>query len=251
VPSGASILSQGSDGRRILVDGGSSGPVLVRLLSEVLPPWERTIDLVVLTNPKREHVAELLTVLQRYDVRAVAESGLPGDTPEYAEWQRLLAERGLTPATLRHGMQITLGDSVVLNVLHPTEPWLRNVRTGVDRSDTSVVLELRAHGQRVLLASGVRARAVLALADRGLLAESAVLQLPASSDSASLTLLRESLRPAAVVLSGSELELSRVAPVESLDTSGVQVLRSDWDGTVRLTITPEGGVARGTLAHSD
>jgi beta-lactamase superfamily II metal-dependent hydrolase len=250
VPGGASTLIQASDGRRVLVDGGSSGPALVRLLSEVLPPWERTIDLVVPTNPKPQHLAGLLAVMQRYDVRAVAESGLPGDTPEYAEWRRLLAERSLTPAILRQGMRIDLEDAAI-DVLHPTEPWLRNVRTGVDRSDTSVVLELRAHGQRVVLASDVRARSILGMTDRGLLAESVVLHLPASSGAATLALLHDTLRPTAVVLSGSELELSR-SP-QRLDESphGAQLLRSDLDGTVRLTITPAGGELRGTIARAD
>lgn len=243
-PGGESTLIESPSGQRILVDGGASGPALSRLLSGALPPWERTLDLVVLTNPKPQHVAGLLTALERFEVRAVAESGLLGDSPEYEQWQRLVAERGIQRTELRAGMRITMAE-VEIDVLHPTEPWLSNVRTGVDRSDTSVVLELRAHGQRVLLASDVRARSVLAMRDRGLLTPAAVLKLPASSGTASLSLLRESVQPVAVVVSGSEVELSRLSATLMGQGEDVQLLRTDLDGSVRLTLTKEHAVLRG------
>ena len=48
------------DGRQILVDGGPSPTALLDELGEVLPFWDRILDLVVLTHPDADHVSGLI-----------------------------------------------------------------------------------------------------------------------------------------------------------------------------------------------
>ena len=58
-----------------------AGPTRARLLialDERLPPWDRRIDILVLTHPHEDHVAGLALLLQRYRVGRVYEPGMLG-----------------------------------------------------------------------------------------------------------------------------------------------------------------------------
>ena len=72
----AILLQNGS--RQVLVDGGQ-GAVVLQRLSEEMPWFDRTIEVVVLTHPQRDHMEGLLHVLERYDVGMVL---LPAATSE-------------------------------------------------------------------------------------------------------------------------------------------------------------------------
>jgi competence protein ComEC len=65
---GATTFVQTPHGVRVLIDGGANPSAVVSALGQRLPFWDRAIDLVVLTNPDEEHVAALVTVLERFQV---------------------------------------------------------------------------------------------------------------------------------------------------------------------------------------
>ncbi len=72
---GDAILLEGPDGGRMLVDTGPDPDRLITLLDQRLPPWDRRIDLVVITHPHEDHIGGLALLLERYHVGEVAESG--------------------------------------------------------------------------------------------------------------------------------------------------------------------------------
>ena len=63
VGQGDSILVK-SGNFEILVDGGPDESV-VNWLGRTLPPWDRTIEVVVLTHPHADHVKGLVEVFKR------------------------------------------------------------------------------------------------------------------------------------------------------------------------------------------
>jgi beta-lactamase superfamily II metal-dependent hydrolase len=67
VGQGDAILIEMPSGELVLIDGGQGMEVLEEL-GEVLKPWERKIDVVVLTHPHMDHMGGLYEVLDRYDV---------------------------------------------------------------------------------------------------------------------------------------------------------------------------------------
>ena len=71
VGQGDAILVQAPDGRQILVDGGPSPTALLNELGDVLPFWDRSLDLVVLTHPDGDHITGLIPLLDRYRVGQV------------------------------------------------------------------------------------------------------------------------------------------------------------------------------------
>jgi len=84
VGQGDATLIIGDDGKKMLVDGGPGSYVLTEL-GKVLPPWDRKIDIAVLTHMHDDHVYGLFDVLSRYQVRQLVLSRDACGTPLYGE----------------------------------------------------------------------------------------------------------------------------------------------------------------------
>ncbi|MEO7229744.1 MAG: MBL fold metallo-hydrolase, partial [Candidatus Limnocylindrales bacterium] len=95
VGQGDAILVEGGRGGRLLVDGGPDPVRLLVALDEHLPPWDRRIDLVILSHPHEDHAAGLAALLQRYAVARVLEPGMFGPGPGYAALNAELAALGI------------------------------------------------------------------------------------------------------------------------------------------------------------
>jgi len=93
VGQGDAILIQTPNGQDILVDGGPDPQKINVELSQKLPFWDRTIDLVLCTQPQADHVTGLVEVLQRYNVERVLDPGVSYDSVIYQEWLRLIEDR--------------------------------------------------------------------------------------------------------------------------------------------------------------
>ena len=117
VGQGDAILVEGGDGSRMLVDGGPDPERVLLQLDARIPPWDRRIDVVVLTHPHEDHVAGLVRVLERYRVGRVFEPGMHGPGPGWKAWDAAL-RHGPPRATLASGARLRLG-LVRLTVLWP------------------------------------------------------------------------------------------------------------------------------------
>ena len=91
VGQGDAVPVQAPDGRQILVDGGPSPTALLNELGEVLPFWDRSLDLVVLTHPDGDHITGLIPLLDRYRVGKVLDVPQSESAPEAVPWLEALA----------------------------------------------------------------------------------------------------------------------------------------------------------------
>ena len=83
-------------GRRILIDGGANPSAVNAAVGEGMPFWERSLDLVVLTNTDDAHLAGLVDVLDRYDVRQIIQPSAPvKPTAAYLKWRDLVAQKNV------------------------------------------------------------------------------------------------------------------------------------------------------------
>lgn len=89
VGQGDSILIQTPTGERMLVDGGP-GDAVLKELGKVMPFYEKSIDVVLLTHPHADHIDGLVEVLKRYRVGAVIMTGVKYNYSGYtAFWQEI------------------------------------------------------------------------------------------------------------------------------------------------------------------
>ena len=114
---GDSILIQTPTDERILVDGGPDDSVL-KELGKVMPFYEKTIDVVLLSHPHMDHVNGLVEVLKRYHVGTVIMSGAKYNYSGYNEFLNEIHELKLPVVYAGEPVDYVLG-SVTLDMLFP------------------------------------------------------------------------------------------------------------------------------------
>ena len=161
VGQGDSILIQAPSGQNILIDGGPDPQKINLELSEKLPFWDRTIDLMVSTQPQADHVTGLVEVLQRYNVGQVLESGVSYDSSIYQEWCSFVEDKGIEHDVACAGQEIDFGDGVKMEVLNP--PAILWQETSDDVDNNGVVLRLSWGNVSFLFTADIRADTELEL----------------------------------------------------------------------------------------
>ncbi len=93
VGQGDAILIKTPAHQEILIDGGPSAQAITQELGNKMPFWDRTIDLVVLTHPDSDHIAGLVAVLERYNVKEVLYPDIAAGTDLYQAWLDTIQEK--------------------------------------------------------------------------------------------------------------------------------------------------------------
>ena len=140
VGQGDSILIVTPNGKQALVDGGPEYGGAARYLAEILPPWDRSLDLVAATHLDADHSRGLLKVLENYRVGTVFSGPPDGDSSLYPQWKRALEAGRHRTATLAGGQSIELEEGILLKVLHPPVTPLRG--PAWESNNNSLVLQL-------------------------------------------------------------------------------------------------------------
>ena len=203
VGQGDAVLITTPGGQHVMVDGGPDPLEAARLLGGRLPFWDRSVDLVVLTHPHRDHVAGLTEVLRRYDVAYVLERRFPHDSPEYQAWRRAVEDEGAVVIQAQPGQVVTIDDGVFIQVLGPPETLMRGTDSDVDNA--SVVLRLVYRDVSFLLTGDMFHEAESALLAQDAPIDSDVLKVAHhGSRSSSIAAFLESVSPAVAVISAEE-----------------------------------------------
>jgi len=244
VGQGDGILVEGGRGGRMVVDGGPDPGRLLIALDERLPPWDRRIDVLVLTHPHEDHVAGLALLLQRYRVGRVYEPGMLGPGPGYDAWASVLADGGPPRGRLSTGDQLTL-DTIRFRVLWPDASRVpeQPSDTGTGINNVSIVLLGEVAGRRFLLAGDIEEGVDPELLARGLPPVDLLKVAHHGSGTASTREFLEAARPSvAVVSSGAGNPYGHPAPatLERLDEVAGRTYRTDSDGTVEVAIAGDG-----------
>ncbi len=145
VGQGDALYIEAPNGNQIIIDGGP-GPQILRELGKIMPFGDRSIDMLVVTNPDKDHYAGFLDVFPRYSVGAVGEAGTVNPSSLYKTLEETITEKEIKHLVLRKGDRINLGDGAVIDVLFPDQDvsrWSTN--------DGSLVMRLLYGSSSVLL----------------------------------------------------------------------------------------------------
>lgn len=151
VGQGDSILLELPEGGNVLVDGGPDYAGGTQAMAEILPPWDRSLDLLVATHLDADHSRGLLRVLENYRVELVLAGAPDTESLLYPEWNSSLGRGGHNSITVAAGQTVNLDGNVSLRVLHPPSIPLRG--PAWDANNNSVVLQL-AYGENSFLLAG-------------------------------------------------------------------------------------------------
>ncbi len=240
VGQGDAILVEGGRGGRLLVDGGPDPSRLLVALDEHLPPWDRRIDLVILSHPHEDHAAGLAALLQRYEVDRVLEPGMFGPGPGYGALNAELATIGIARGTLSTGNQFAI-DEFRFRVLWPDPGTVpeRPLDNGTGINNVSIVLLGEVNGHRLLLAGDIEEQIDPQLLSRGLPTVDFLKVAHHGSRTASTGPMIQALQPSLAVISagrGNPYGHPAAPTVDRLGASGARVLRTDLDGSVTVEL---------------
>lgn len=121
------------NGTRVLIDGGANPSVVVSALGRGMPFWDRKIDLLVLTDASDDHLAGMIDVLERYDVRQIIQVSATKQTAAYKRWSDLIAQKRVASIPAQAGTTIELDRGVRLEIVYPSQdlrPAVARLRVG-------------------------------------------------------------------------------------------------------------------------
>lgn len=119
VGQGDAILLRTPNGSDILIDGGPPDAKVIQCLGRWLPPWDRTIELVLLTHGDADHVGGLIQVARRYKLLKVIDNKVSNDTPTYKTWLSELDKQKVSSTPVHVGDMVNLQSEIGLQILWP------------------------------------------------------------------------------------------------------------------------------------
>ncbi|MDO8482420.1 MAG: ComEC/Rec2 family competence protein, partial [bacterium] len=132
---GDAIYIEAPNGNQMLVDGGPPRAVL-SALRQVMQFYDRSIDMIMVTNPDKDHIGGFIDVLNSYNVGMVVEPGTVSSAGTYAEFGKIMADRRVPKMLAERGQVIWLDKKhgVGFQVLFPD----RDI-SGLATNDGSIV----------------------------------------------------------------------------------------------------------------
>ncbi len=204
-------LVQTPNGVRALINGGANPSATLAALGERLPFWDRTMDLLVLTDVDDEHLLGAVAVLERLNVRQVIQVDATSKSAAYYKWRELITQKNIPSIATQAGLNIELDHGVTLEMLAPS------------------VARLRANNVTVLFGDSV------SVDEQGFLASnewaSTIWVAPHKVEPEFV----QAVNPSIVILFVGTSERAQPAP-ELLELfADTTVLRTDEQGTIELT----------------
>lgn len=148
VGQGDAIFIETPNGTQVLLDGGPNKSVLWELGS-MMPFWDRTLDMVIISHPDLDHVGGLPAVLNRFEVEHIMSPGVGASIGAYGSIVDEVVEKNIESIIARPGrVWLDKEHGVYMDILFPD----RDV-VGFDKNLASIVAKL-VYGKTSFLLTG-------------------------------------------------------------------------------------------------
>ncbi len=101
---------------QILIGGGPDRSALGEL-GDVMPFWDRSLDLIILITHKSEDTSGLVDVLKNYDVKKIIDGGGVSNQSSYRELDGLIQGKKIERIFATSGMDVPLDRDVSMSIL--------------------------------------------------------------------------------------------------------------------------------------
>lgn len=220
---------------QILIDGGPDATVLARL-SEVMPPHDRSLDMIVLTHPDADHVAGLVDVLKSYHVARIMETGARKDTDISRAWDAAVKVEGAEHIVVDQSLRFAIGDKGEFLVVWPQESHDGEV---MEKPNNAAIVALLQYGETsFLFPADIEANIESQLVMQGRDLDTDVLKVAHhGSKTSSFPNFLAAVSPRIAVISVGEYNRYGHPTMRALDRLAAvvpQIFRTDQNGTVTI-----------------
>lgn len=234
VGQGDVIFIENPQRNQILIDGGPSSLILEKL-GQSLPFYDRSLDLIILTHPEKDHLVGLIEVLKRYRVENILWTGVIRDTPEYKEWIRLIKNEK-TKIKIAQADQKIKASNAIMKILYPFENL--EGQEFENTNDTSIVAKLIFNQNSFLFTGDLSKSGERKLIEKKVDIDSDVLKVGhhGSKTSSGEEFIKEVSPEIAIIQVGRDNPYHHPHS-EVLETSekyGIKILRTDKDGDIKI-----------------
>ncbi len=219
-------------GVKILIDGGPPNKKAAIALSQILSPFDKNIDLVIISHPELDHYGGLEEVARRYEISALISNGREADSAAYKSLKETLVQNQIPEINLFKNDKIKFGSSV-LKILNPDKSKAKKEKSA---NETSLIIYLKNPKMTAIFTG-----------DSGLKTEKTILSnLPkidvlkvghhGSKTSTGENFVKK-LTPKIAVIEVGKNGYGHPRPevVSRLEKYGAQIFRTDLDETIKIT----------------
>ncbi len=230
----ATLYQQGI--HQVLIDGGQT-PIVLQRLGEELPWFDRTIDVMIVTHPQRDHLEGLLYVLNHYRVGLVLLPQVAYGSQLQREWLQMLQDRHQAYRFAWQGQRVTMTD-MDIQILAPfdTQEW--RVAALNQANNASVTTRIAFH-DRVFLSYGdgeswLEDHLIAATVPSLLKADVLKAGHHGSKTSTGLAILAAVVPKAVVIAVGAHNSYGHPSQIVLDRLRGIPVFRTDRMGSIRF-----------------
>jgi len=216
---------------QIINDGGPDNEIL-NCLSKHIPFWDRTIELVILSHPQKDHFGGLVEIFKRYKVKNYLYNDLSSSSPEYQLLTKEVGGSGLRSIYPDVGRVIRVG-LIYLDIVNPAKGYQNTETNGY-----SITYLLKYIGFKAIFTGDLSPDVSESLAISGVLGPVQYIKIPHHGSKEGLTEnLLKALEPAVATISvGKNNTYGHPSPeiIEMLNKYNVKTFRTDVDGDVEI-----------------
>ncbi len=236
VGQGEGVFIKTPQNHKILIDGGPQDKIIEEL-SEILPFFDRNIDLIILTHPHADHVDGLVEVLKRYNVDFVLWTGVDYSSRTYEEFLKTISELEIQIFIADKETNFLFGD-VIFDLIFPFEQMISEKVRNLNNS--SVALRLIYKDKIILFTGDLEKEMEYKLAEsyKDYLKADILHAGHHGSKTSSTQVFLDQVKPEIIVIQsekGNRHGHPHEEVLERLENMGIKILRNDIHGRVKFT----------------
>ncbi len=138
------------DNVKILIDGGPNNKV-INELNKITSPFNRYVDLIILSHPQLDHFGGFFDVVKNYKIGAFIYTGKDNETKSFKELKILIKEKNIKTIVLKEEDKINYRKNN-FQILPPSKEFLENKEI----NDSALVIKfLSQNGLKALFTGDI------------------------------------------------------------------------------------------------
>lgn len=219
--------------KKVLIDTGPDSQIL-KCISSNMPFWDRKIDLIILSHFNIDHVAGVVDILNRYNVKNIAVPTLLTERDDVKKYMTLFKSKNIDIDDIDRNDTYKIDNEVYIKTIGPKFEQIL-----IEDNDSSLV-QILTYKDFDVLFTGDASYDVLNPLFEDLNAEIEVLKVPHHGSKTGLDANSfKSFKPKIAVISSGEGN-SYGHPTKEilnlLEINNIQVRRTDQEGSVRYVL---------------